>query len=183
LQFGSSIQGFGIKARMKRPRSEWEHIGNKVQFRRFKQMCHVNIHRKLKELMGETAKFRRLQEKTIYAIMTGQSPIVSIMAIGEGKSLLFMLPAYYVSGGTTVVIIPLCSLQEDLERRCREAQIECVQWDSQKPHKTASIVLVTPESVVTKTFNTYINRLQSTYQLDRIVIDECHVVLDSRLNF
>src|SRR5450432_4675332 len=183
LQFGSSIQGFGVKVGMKRPRSEWEHIGREVQFRRFKQMCHVNIHGKLKELMGETAEFRGSQEKTVHAIMTGQSPIVSIMATGEGKSLLFMLPAYCVSGGTTVVIIPLCSLQEDLERRCKEARIECVQWDSRRPHETASIVLVTPESAVTKTFNTYINRLRSTYQLDRIVMDECHVVLDSGPNF
>jgi superfamily II DNA helicase RecQ len=76
--------------------------------------------------MGENAKFRGLQEKTIHAIMTGQSPIVSIIAIGEGKSLSFMLLAYCVNGGTTVVIIPLCSLQEDLERRCREACIECI---------------------------------------------------------
>jgi superfamily II DNA helicase RecQ len=44
-------------------------------------------------------------------------------------------------------------------------------------------VLVTPESAVTKTFSTYINRLRSTYQLDRVVMDECHVVLDSGLNF
>jgi RecQ family ATP-dependent DNA helicase len=183
LQFASSIQGFGVKAGMKRPRSEWEHIGREVQFRRFKQMCHVNIQGKLKELMGETAEFRGSQEKTIHAIMTGKSPIVSIMATGEGKSLLFMLPAYCISGGTTIVIIPLCSLQEDLERRCREARIECVQWDSRRPHETASIVLVTPESVVTKTFSTYINRLRSTYQLDRVVIDECHVVLDSGPDF
>jgi superfamily II DNA helicase RecQ len=76
--------------------------------------------------MGEKAEFHGLQEKAIHAIMTGQSPIVNIMATGEGKSMLFMLLAYCVNGGTTVVIIPLCSLQEDLERRCRESQIECV---------------------------------------------------------
>jgi superfamily II DNA helicase RecQ len=113
--------------------------------------------------MGPKAEFRGLQEKSMHAIMTGQSPIVSIMATGEGKSMLFMLPAYCVNGGTTVVIIPLCSLQEDLERRCKEARIECVQWDSWRLHETASIVLVTLESAVTKTFNTYINRLRSTY--------------------
>ena len=183
LQFASTIQGFGIKARIKRPRSEWEHIGREVQLRRFKQMCYVNMHRKLKELIGEKAEFRGLQEKTIHAIITGQSPIVSIMATGQGKSLLFMLPAYCVSGGTIVVIVPLCLLQEDLERRCKEARIECVQWDSRRPHEAASIVLVTPESAVTKTFSTYINRLRSTYQLDRVVMDECHMVLDSGPDF
>ena len=126
LQFGSSIQGFGIKARMKRPYSEQEHIGHKVQFHRFKQMYYINIYRKLKELIGEIAKFCRLQEKTIYAIITRQSPIISIMAIGEGKSLLFILLAYCISRGTTIVIILLYSLQEDLERWYREARIECI---------------------------------------------------------
>ena len=89
-------------------------------------MCYVNIYRKLKELMGEKAEFRRLQKKTIYAIITEQSPIVSIIATGEGKSLSFMLLAYCINGGTTVVIIPLCSLQEDLERQCKEVHIKCV---------------------------------------------------------
>src|SRR5271168_1642747 len=107
-------------------------------------MCYVNIHAKLKELIGEKAEFRGLQEKTMHAIITGQSLIVNIIATGEGKSMLFMLLAYCVSRGTTVVIVPLCSLQEDLERQCREAYIKCVQWDSQRPHETASIVLVTP---------------------------------------
>jgi CRISPR/Cas system-associated endonuclease/helicase Cas3 len=44
-------------------------------------------------------------------------------------------------------------------------------------------VLVTLELAVIKTFNTYINRLQSTYQLDCVVMDECYVILDSRLDF
>jgi len=63
----------------------------------------------------------------MHAIITGQSPIVSIIATGQGKSMLFMLPAYCVNKGTTIVIIPLCSLQEDLKRQCKEARIKCVQ--------------------------------------------------------
>jgi superfamily II DNA helicase RecQ len=76
--------------------------------------------------MGAEAKFCGLQEKSIHAIIIGQSPIVSIIATREGKSMLFMLPAYCVNGGTTVVIILLCLLQEDLERQCKEACIKCV---------------------------------------------------------
>jgi superfamily II DNA helicase RecQ len=98
-----------------------------VQFQRFKQMCYVNIYRKLKELIREKAEFRGLQKKSIYAIMTGQSLIVSIIATGEGKSILFMLLAFCVNRGSTIVIILLCLLQEDLERRCKEACIKYVQ--------------------------------------------------------
>lgn len=120
----------------------------------------VNIYSKLKELIGEKAEFQGLYEKTMHAIIIGQSPIVSIIATDEGKTLLFMLPAFCVRGGTAIVIILLCSLQEDLERRCKEARIECIQWNSRKPHETGSIVLVTPESAMTKTFGTFINRLR-----------------------
>ena len=98
-----------------------------MQLRRFKQMCYVNIHRKLKELISEKAEFRGLQEKTIHAIITRQSLIVNIIATRQRKSLLFMLLAYCVSRGTIVVIVLLCLLQKDLKRQCKEARIECVQ--------------------------------------------------------
>jgi len=73
-------------------------------------MYYVNIYSKLKELIGQKAEFCSLQEKTIYAIITRQSLIVSIIAISKRKSLLFMLLVYCISRGTTVVIILLCSL-------------------------------------------------------------------------
>lgn len=47
----------------------------------------------------------------------------------------------------------------------------------------AQIVLVQPESVVTTKFAQYLNRLQGLGQLDRIVIDECHTILDSKPDF
>jgi superfamily II DNA helicase RecQ len=46
----------------------------------------------------------------MYAIITRQSPIVSIMSTREGKSMLFILPVYCVNRGTTIVIILLCLL-------------------------------------------------------------------------
>ena len=44
-------------------------------------------------------------------------------------------------------------------------------------------MFVTPESAVSKTFAGYVNRLQEMHQLDRIVIDECHTILDGRSSF
>jgi superfamily II DNA helicase RecQ len=54
-----------------------------------------------------------------------------------------------------------------------------VEWDSRKPHEWASIVLVTPESAVSEGFGNFIHRQRAMGRLDRIVVDECHVVLDS----
>ncbi|KAH7159303.1 P-loop containing nucleoside triphosphate hydrolase protein [Fusarium sp. MPI-SDFR-AT-0072] len=47
----------------------------------------------------------------------------------------------------------------------------------------APIVFVTPESAVTKGFSDFVNRLQARSALDRVVIDECHTILDSTHRF
>ena len=80
-----------------------------------------------------------------------------IMGTGVGKSMLFMLPAL-CSTGVTVVVVPLISLRGDIKTCCKKAGIECVEWDSRKPHKWALVVLVTPESAVSKSFGNFINR-------------------------
>ncbi|KAI0568547.1 ATP-dependent DNA helicase recQ, partial [Pyrenophora tritici-repentis] len=47
----------------------------------------------------------------------------------------------------------------------------------------AAVVLVTPESAVGEEFATFLNRLRATRQLDRIIIDECHIVLNRQYTF
>ncbi|KAF2834060.1 hypothetical protein M501DRAFT_903538, partial [Patellaria atrata CBS 101060] len=81
--------------------------------------------------------------------------------------------------GVTVVVVPLISLRADMKARCSHAGIECVEWDSRRPQEWASIVLVTPESAVSEGFGNFINRQRSMGRLNRIMVDECHVVLDS----
>jgi superfamily II DNA helicase RecQ len=106
-----------------------------------------------------------------------------VMPTGGGKSLLFMLPAFAEQGGTTVVVVPLIALRGDMKRRCQKLGISCVEWESRHPPDAAAVVLVTPESAVGEAFTTFLNRLQATRQLDRIVIDECHVVLNRQHTF
>ncbi|KAF2179198.1 P-loop containing nucleoside triphosphate hydrolase protein [Zopfia rhizophila CBS 207.26] len=125
----------------------------------------VNVDEQLKALLGEQAQFRSVQKPAIQAIMRQKSPVVVIMGTGGGKSVLFMLPAS-CSRGVTIVIVPLTLLRQDMKERCDRAGIEC-------------IVLVTPEAAVGKTFGDFINRQRTMGRLDRIVVNECHVVLDS----
>jgi len=44
-------------------------------------------------------------------------------------------------------------------------------------------VLVTPESAVREEFATFLNWLRATRQLDRIVINECYIMLNRRYDF
>ena len=95
----------------------------------------------------------------------------------------FMLPASSVSGGTTVVIVPLVALQGDLQERCEKAHISTLVWNSRRPYDSASIIFVTPESAFSKTFAGFMNRLLDMHQVDRIVIDECYTILDGSPSF
>jgi superfamily II DNA helicase RecQ len=92
--------------------------------------------------------------------MRNKSLILVVMGTEAGKSLLFQLPAYSQKSGTTVVIVPLKSLEKSLHKRCQKASISCIQWDAQKSEHMAQIVLVQPESTVGTRFAQYLNRLE-----------------------
>ena len=183
LGFKSATEGFGINVGTKRKKSHWEHVNTEMQELRWKQLRYANVQAKLETMLGPGAQFRGKQRPAIDAVMQGQSPVMVIMGTGGGKSMLFMLPAACSHGGCTVVIVPLVALQGDLQERCEKAMISSVVWDSRKPYESTSIVFVTPESAVSKTFAGFINRLQELRQLDRIVIDECHTILEGKSNF
>jgi superfamily II DNA helicase RecQ len=127
-------------------------------------------------------QFRGNQLVALQAVVRGHSPILQITGTGGGKSLTFMLPSYAMGDGTTVVIVPFVALEEDLRERCRTLNISCEIW-SQMEAQTASIILVTPESFVSKSFGEFLDRLLVRHELDRIVFDECHAVLDSSYEF
>jgi superfamily II DNA helicase RecQ len=60
-------------------------------------------------------------------IQAGISLVVTVMPTGEGKSILFMLPAWVKPGGTTVVIVPLIALRGDMKRRYDKFGIACAE--------------------------------------------------------
>ncbi|KAI0993236.1 hypothetical protein K3495_g14948 [Podosphaera aphanis] len=131
--------------------------------------------------LNQREGFRRgIQRPVLNAIKQRQSPIVTIIGTGGGKSLLFMLPASCSRDGVTIVIVPLIALRSDLKDRCDKAGISCVEWDSKRPADWSNIVLVTPEAAVGDKFSCFIDRRRAMEQLDRIVIDECHLVLGSK---
>ena len=170
LQFGSVLQ----KRKRRRGREEDE---ADPAFQRWKRMRRMDIHEQLEQLVGKGARFRGVQEASIQAIVSGKGPIVTVMGTGGGKSLLFMLPAAcsaQVRGvgvpGMTVVVIPMIALRQDLKRRCDEVGIKCAEWESRQPQSDVSIMLVTPESAVSKAFQTFLIRVQATKQLERITV-------------
>jgi superfamily II DNA helicase RecQ len=47
----------------------------------------------LQQIIGKTAEFRGVQKEAVAAMVAEESPVVAVMPIEGGKSLLFMLLA------------------------------------------------------------------------------------------
>ncbi|KAH3055635.1 hypothetical protein KXW16_006716, partial [Aspergillus fumigatus] len=71
-------------------------------------------------------QFRGVQDPAMRVIQQGESPVVAVMPTGGGKSMLFMVPAFAAPGGTTIIIVPLVTLQADMMQRCQELSISYV---------------------------------------------------------
>ncbi|KAG9385482.1 RecQ Superfamily II DNA helicase [Pyrenophora tritici-repentis] len=165
IDFWASRQAWTTRRSSKRKRAPFESEADEARVDRWQRLRKMDARAQLKRMMGEKAEFRGVQEAAIKAITAGESPVVAVMPTGAGKSLLFMLPAWAEQGGTTVVVVPLIALRGDMAQRCKLG-ISCVEWQSRRPPDAAAVVLVTPESA-----------------LDRIIIDECHIVLNRQYTF
>jgi superfamily II DNA helicase RecQ len=166
-------------------RDPFEKEAEAGRFRRWQHLRQVNIQMALEKMMGRGHRFRGVQRDAIQAVMRGDPRVMVFMGTGGGKSLIFMLPAWcgMGRGGMTVVVVPLIALRRDMKRRCQELGLECVEWSSSRIADSADIVLVTPESVFSAAFQKFMQRMKSGKRLDRIVVDECHVVLNKQKHF
>lgn len=168
----------------RRKQAPWEEAAKAHQVWRQHRLQQADMMQAAREMTGQVdLQLRGVQGAALRAIQDGESPVVAVMPTGGGKSMLFMLPAWLEPGGTTIVVVPLLSLRQDLQRRCQQLGIACVAWDSRCPPDDASIVFVTPESSEHPDFHSFMNRLRVQQRLDRIVVDECHVVLDDPSGF
>ena len=158
--------------------------GHLVRTRRLASLSKVDLDSLLRQLLGDPhASFRGNQRAAVEAVVRGHSPVLQVASTGSGKSLTFLLPSYGAApGGCTIVVVPFVALQQDLQERCGRLSISCDIW-SPREVCTATIVLVTPEVLATKQFRDFANRLAARHQLDRVVFDECHTVLDASYDF
>ncbi|KAL5370900.1 hypothetical protein DPSP01_014611 [Paraphaeosphaeria sporulosa] len=152
----------------------------KQALQRWSSLAMVDLRAEFRRLPGRPdAEYRGKQEESLKAVMQRRLRVLIVMATGTGKSMLFMLPASVSPDGVTVVVAPLNALRDDLQARCDQLGIPCAKWDGRRPPYWARIVLVTPESAVKKGFGRFLDEKRMLHQLDRIVMDECHMLLES----
>ena len=149
--------------------------------KREEKMRSIDIEHQLRSMYGDRAEFRGIQKRALESIVeAGKRRVLVVAGTGSGKSLLFILPAAGSEDGLTIVVVPTLSLQEDVKRRCEAAGIRCVAWSEGGTGRySCQIIVVIAEAAVTMAFARFIDVKRASQQLERIVIDECHTVLES----
>ena len=117
--------------------------------------------------------------------MLGPQPaeqVVLVAGTGAGKTLVAMLSASVASAMTTIFILPIVALRGDMLRRCQQVGIQPLVWSAESRSKSRSqeaalLVFVAAESACTEQFLDYAKGLALRQQLDRIIIDECHLTI------
>lgn len=150
----------------------------RLRVRRLTDLANVDLTNRLRLFSNKVdANYRGNQEDVLQAVVRGDQVVLQVAATGSGKSYSFMIPAFCSPDGTTIVIVPLVSLQNDMLRRCSEHQITSKIWTESSRFASPVLLFVTPESAVTKAFMDYVSTLIYSHKLDRIVFDECHSVI------
>lgn len=127
-------------------------------------------------------QFRQPGQRNGVMAVLGPRPaeqVVVVLATGSGKTLLFMVGAALEDARTTIVILPTVSLRGDMLRRVRKVGIKHSVWlpGSKTTNRASRLVVVSAEAACTESFLTYARRLADQQQLDRIVVDECHLTV------
>jgi superfamily II DNA or RNA helicase len=182
---GFDVPDSAVRTLGKRPQPRWKDEGVMMRDQRRDLVEQTNMTEAMQRMTGRPEmQFRPIQAAAIRSIQAGDDRVVAVMPTGGGKSMLFMLPAWVAGrGGLTVVVVPLTSLRQDLRERCQAFGISCVEWESHRHPDHAQVVLVTPESAFTDGFQTFLNRQREFIRLDRIVVDECHIMLNESPTF
>lgn len=122
----------------------------------------------LKQMYGPDAAYKGKQAQALQAVIQNRLQVVAILGTGEGKSLLYQLPARLPGAGTTILIVPLVALKQDTMRRCQQLGIDCAIWShTQPPSPGCPLLLVSLDRSYTARLRCAANSegLRSAYQM------------------
>jgi len=142
-----------------------------------------SLKQRLEILVGKGTTFHKDgQRKAIRAIATNKKTtdqLIFIAGTGHGKTMVYLVPASMPTAGTTIVVLPLVVLRSQLRNTCEKYRIPFRQWTpvDDVSEQTVNIVAVAAENVCSSKFDIFVKTLIAKGSLDRIVIDECHLLL------
>lgn len=162
-------------------------IGRSERMRRLRR---TDLGIAVKEMLGrDDVSLRGKQEVMLERVISKKvEKILVVVSTGSGKSLMWIMPCIIGrGGGVTVVVIPLKSLIGGIKKDCDEIGLGCLVWNNKDEDLKSRrrrlmfevrVVVIAPESVNGLEFGKFLDDLEASGKLDRVVINECHCMLD-----
>jgi hypothetical protein len=113
---------------------------------------------------------------TASRLPTRTSALFIILPTSAGKTTTFLLPTKMKGSKTTVVITPLTWFGQQLRKTCIRFGLDVALFVKEQTRRT-KVVIVVMESVGTNNFREFVIDLQLENRLDRVVWDECHMLV------
>jgi superfamily II DNA helicase RecQ len=129
-------------------------------------------------LQDNKASFRSLEQELLFKSILLKVPyILGVLPTSIGKSLIYLLTSSLSISKVTIVIIPLIGLKLDILRRAKSYNIPCNIYEDTKTFN--NLTLVSIETIVSSMFISQVENLINSRSLDRIIIDEFHLLISS----
>ena len=146
-------------------------------------MKNTNLNNVLRRILGFTIRFQYNQREILSEIVNRTNFILAIASTESGKSLLYQISSLIDSLSVTIVILLLLLLLFDQVNRAKHLNISTTIFDSRNSLDSIKLVFTTSKTSLNLEFQSFLQRLRTFYQLDRIVINKYHVILNKKQYF
>jgi superfamily II DNA helicase RecQ len=137
------------------------------------------IKKAIRKVLGcEDVAFRSKEQREALRVIVSseqRTPLVVVLPIGGGKSLLFIAPAYLDNPSVMIVVVLYRTLVNNLVMIARTARIDCIEY---KPGEQNPVVLVfvSADFVIEGQFLSYAQLLSVKGILRRVFVDKSHLM-------
>ncbi|RPB18972.1 hypothetical protein L211DRAFT_670417 [Terfezia boudieri ATCC MYA-4762] len=123
------------------------------------------------------ANFRSQEQKDclVRVVQADPSPLLIVLPIGAEKSILFLPPSSLLQARVTAVIVPYVALKSDLVARAKAARQPYVLFTPAFREAVPLVFASAERQQENGGLLHYLQLMAEQGQLQRIVIDECHV--------
>src|SRR5258706_3572042 len=127
-------------------------------------------------LNNPQAKFKILEQQLLIQAILAKIPyILGVLPTNSGKSLSYLLTSSLTISKISIVIVPLVGLKQDLFNRSQKLGIPTSIFEENQEFKTLTLVSI--ETIIQEDFLFQVQKLIELQELDRIILDECHLLL------
>ncbi len=119
------------------------------------------------------------QENLIKSMLLKVPYILGILGTNKGKSLSYLFTSSLATSKYTIVILPLVGLKINMLQRAQDFNIPCSIFEDTEAFNI--LTLVSLETIITnQNFGNLVDSLIIDNKLNRIIFDECHLIITSR---